>query len=171
MSLKDQLEKLKEAYVAAGLDNAKQLQPPVPPRLLRQMEKQMGQKLPPELRELYLIHGGQRYVPPGATGVFGPYRFFPVTIMVRDYLKFKERLSKEPAPSKFPPKSGQKGSFHTSLIPFAGWNTSDLCIDASGRVWEFEPDRGLSATIRFPSIAGLIKHLLNKVKAGEKPKL
>ena len=170
MSLKDQLEKLKQAYVAAGLDNAKQLQPPVSPRLLRQAEKQMGQKLPPELRELYLIHGGQRYVPPGSTGVFGTYRFVPVTIMVRDYLKFKERLLKEKG-SKFPPKPGEKGSFHPSLIPFAGWNTSDLCIDASGRVWEFEPNRGLSLTVRFPSITALVKDLLNKVKAGKKPKL
>ena len=170
MSLKDQLQKLKQAYVEAGLDNAKQLQPPVSTKLLRQAEKQMGQKLPADLRELYLIHGGQRYVPPGSTGVFGTYRFVPVTIMVRDYLKFKERLKKEKA-SKFPPKSGQKGSFHPSLIPFAGWNTSDLCIDGSGRIWEFEPERGLSETVRYPSMTALIKDLLSKVKAGKKAKL
>ena len=171
MSLKEQLEKLKQAYVAAGLNNAKQLQPPVPASLVRQMERQIGQKLPPELKELYFIHGGQRYFTPGITGVFGKHRLLPTTIIVRDYLLFTEQGLPDPLP-KFPPKAGDKGSFHPTLIPFAAWGARVLCIDnQAGRVWEFEPQRGLNPQVRYPSIEAVAKFLLRKVEAGEKATL
>lgn len=171
MDLAARLEKLKQAYAAAGTDCGKQLLPPVIPQSLARAEQRLGVVLPPSLRELYQIHGGQRYVPPGVTGLFGRHRLYTPAGMVRAYRMLLDCCLLDPLP-QFPPARGECGYFHPRLLPFAGWDAYDLCIDAqSGRVWEFEPHTGLSHGVRFPSIAAVVRRLLAQLKDGQEPAL
>ena len=76
---------------------------------------------------------------------------------------------RDPLP-QFPPSSDEQGYWVPQLIPFASFDAYDLCVDCkSGGVWEFISNRGL--LLHRPSIATVLREVLEAVRAGAEPSL
>jgi hypothetical protein len=160
---------LKQAYVSAGLDCGDCLLPPAEKTALDMLSQQLGLPVPPELREVYQVHGGQQYIEPGVSGLFGEHRLLTPAEVLDHHRMYCENCLLDPLPV-FPPLPDEWGYWVPQLIPFASWDAYDLCIDsASGEVWEFIPNSGL---IRHrPSIAAVLQEILAAVRSGAQPQL
>jgi hypothetical protein len=169
MSVADLIGEAKRVYAAAGLDCGEALLPPADEVAVNAIGESLALPLPPELHEVYRLHGGQEYVPPGVTGLFGMHRLLTPAQVIESHRKFSEYCLLDPLP-EFPPPANDWGYWVPQLIPFASWDAYNLCIDAeSGEVWEFIPNSGL---IRHrPSIAAVLRELIAAVRSGGEPQL
>ena len=68
------LGRLWRAYAAAGLDCGDGLRPPARDAAIRNLARRLGIPIPPSLRAVWRVHGGQRYISVGVTGLFGKHR-------------------------------------------------------------------------------------------------
>ncbi len=169
MTVASLLAQLKQAYAAAGLDCGDGLWPPANERGIRALSQELAMPLPPELQEVYRTHGGQDDIGPGVTGLFGEHRLLSPAEVLEHYRMFQENCLLDPLPA-FPPAPGEWGYWVPQLIPFASWDAYDLCVHSTtGEVWEFIPNTGL---IRHrPSIAAVLREVLEAVRSGGEPQL
>ncbi len=162
------LRRLHRAYEAAGFNCGDMLRPPARPEVVRNLARTLGIPVPPSLRAVWRVHGGQRYVPPGITGLFGKHRLLSPAEAAENYQMFCE--NNLDTSGVFPPPDGEVGYFHRQLLPFASWDVYNLCIDtASGAVWEFSPNYGTRGGTSRPSLRALVRELLELLAAGRKP--
>jgi hypothetical protein len=163
------IAELKEAYASAGLDCGDGLLPPADESAIDRIAQQLSMPVPLEIREVYRVHGGQEYISPGVTGLFGEHRFHTPDEVVEHHRMFSENCLLDPLPP-FPPPPDEWGYWVPQLIPFASWDAYDLCVHSeSGEVWEFIPNTGL---IRHrPSIAAVLREVLAAVRSGAEPQL
>jgi hypothetical protein len=159
----------KREYANAGLDCGDALLPPADKTALDTISERLGLPVPPELCEVYRVHGGQEYISPGVTGLFGEHRLHTLEEVVEHHRMFAKYCLLDPPPA-FPPAPDEWGYWVPQLIPFASWDANDLCIHAvTGEVWEFSPNCGL---IRHrPSIAAVLQEVLDAVRTGREPQL
>jgi cell wall assembly regulator SMI1 len=164
------LGRLQRAYKAAGLNCGNKLRAPARLEVVRNLGRLLDLPIPPSLRAVWRIHGGQGYVTPGTTGLFGSHRLHSPSETAENYQMFLEN-NLDPS-GKFPPADGKIGYFHPRLLPFASWDVYNLCIDtASGMVWEFSPNYGTRGGTSRPSLRGLVSELLALLAAGREPEL
>jgi cell wall assembly regulator SMI1 len=162
------LEELKHAYSEAGLDCGEGLLPPADKVALDLMVCQLGLPLPPEMRDVLLVHGGQKEIGAGVTGLFGAHRLKTPAEVAEHHQLYCETCLHDPLPA-FPPLPGQYCSWVPQLIPFADWNADELCIDSvSGEVWEFTPNQ---LHRHWQSITAVLEEILATVRSGEEPRL
>lgn len=170
MTVASLIAEAKEVYASAGLDCGDALLPPAEESAIDWLAGQLSMHVPPELREVYRIHGGQEYVPPGVTGLFGEHRLHtPAEVLDHHRLLCENCLIHNPFPT-FPPPENEWGYWVPQLIPFASWDAFDLCIHSeTGEVWEFIANTGL---IRHrPSVEAVLREVLTAVRAGGEPQL
>jgi hypothetical protein len=155
------IAELKQAYQDAGLDCANGLLPPAPKTDLDRLAHELSLALPAELLALYAVHGGQKDVTPGVKGLFGRHELHtPAQVVANHKINCDNFLGYEGA------------VWRPMLIPFASWDAYDLCVDSrSGEVWEFVVPGGGSLRCHRPSIAAVLRELLDAVRAGQEPKL
>jgi hypothetical protein len=169
MGVADLIEEAKRAYDAAGLDCGDALLPPADESAIQEIAGALSLPIPAELRDVYRVHGGQRYFEPGVSGLFGEHRLHSPAEVVEHHQMFADICLHDPLPA-FPPPADEWGYWVPQLIPFASWDAYDLCIHAeSGEVWEFIPNCGL---IRHrPSITAVLREVIAAVRAGGQPQL
>ena len=155
-SLASLIDELKRAYQDAGLDCADGLLLPAPKTELDWLAHELSLALPAELIALYAVHGGQKSAGAGVTGLFGRHQLLTperVIAIHQDHCEFWADWAD-----------------WSRLIPFAGWDKYDLCVDvSSGEVWEFAGTGGLDC--HRPSITAVLREMLEAVRAGEEPRL
>jgi hypothetical protein len=163
------LGRLRRAYAAAGLDCGDKLRPPAGQTAARDLARRLGIPVPPSLRAVWRVHGGQGYVSPGVTGLFGKHRLHSPAEAAKSYRLF-QKYNFDPS-EVFPPPDGKIGHFfHPRLLPFASWDKYNLCVDtASGAVWEFSPNYGTPGGTCRPSLRALVEELLALLAAGRAP--
>ena len=143
MAIKSLIAEAKQAYAAAGLDCGDGLLPPAREEDIAAIAAALALPVPAELHDLYRVHGGQKYIEPGVTGLFGQHRLHTPDEVVEHHQMFSDCCLRDPLPT-FPPPANEWGYWIPQLIPFASWDAYDLCVHAeSGEVWEFIPNAGL----------------------------
>jgi hypothetical protein len=163
------IEEAMRSYSAAGLDCGDGLLPPARKSDIDGISRALSLAVPDELREVYEVHGGQEYIEPGVTGLFGEHRLLTPDEVIEHHQMFMENCLLDPPPG-FPPPAGEWGYWVPQLIPFASWDAYDLCVHAeTGEVWEFIPNVGL--TRHLPSIAAVLRDVIEAVRAGREPQL
>jgi cell wall assembly regulator SMI1 len=168
MRMTSLLERLKNAYAAAGLDCGDALMPPARVETVANLGRRLGIRIPPQLQAVWRVHGGQRYVSPGITGLFGDHRLHSPSALLKNYRMFCE-YNIDPS-GVFPPPAGEVVYFHPRLLPFASWDIYNLCIDSkSGEVWQFSPNYGICGGTSRDSIASVVQELLVLLQAGRDP--
>lgn len=169
MTVASLIEEAKQVYAAAGLNCGHALLPPADEADVAAITAALAMPVPPELRKVYRVHGGQQYVRPGVTGLFGQHRLRTPAEAVAHHRMFTEYCLLGPLP-EFPPAADEWGYWVPQLLPFASWDAYELCIHTeTGEVWEFIPDCGL---IRHrPSIAAVLQEVIDAVRAGREPEL
>ena len=169
MEIRRFIDEAKGVYTAAGLSCADGLLAPASDAEISAMASALSLTIPPELWQVYRVHGGQEYVPPGITGLFGEHRLYRPAEAIAQHRMLAENCFFEPRPV-FPPPDDEWGYWVPELIPFASWDAYDLCIhSATGEVWEFIPSTGL---IRHrPSIVAVLREIIANVRVGRDAKL
>jgi hypothetical protein len=164
------LERLKQAYTAAGLDCGAGLMPPARAATLANLGQRLGVVIPEELMAVWRVHGGQLCNGPGVTGLFGQHGLHSPTELAKNYRMFCT-YNIDPS-GEFPPPTGKVVYFHPRLLPFASWDVYNLCIDSeTGEVWQFSPNFGLRGGTSRASIAAVVQELLTLLEAGDEPEL
>jgi hypothetical protein len=156
------------AYTAAGLDCGRELLPPADDRSVRSVEEALSVPVPPELRELWSIHGGQGYFGAGTRGLFGYHRLHAPAEVPKKHRQIWDYAVLDV------PKWGRKPILGEppvpEQLPFASWDQYTLLIyPADGTVWEFSPNMGLR--LRRPSITAVLRELLGLVQSGAELRL
>ena len=167
--MKTLIAEAKLVYAVAGLDCGDALLPPADQAEVDGISVALSLALPAELRELFRVHGGQRYVSPGVTGLFGEHRLHTPAEVIELHRMFAKYSLLDPLPV-FPPSANDWGHWIPDLIPFASWDANYLCVHATtGQVWEFGTNTGL---IRHrPSIAAVLREVIAAVRAGGEPQM
>lgn len=169
MDIADLIAEAKRVYAAARLDCGDGLLPPSGKAAVDAIEHALSVTVPPELCELYRLHGGQRYRSPGVSGLFGEHRLLSPDEAIDHHRIYSQTCLLDPRPA-FPPAEGEAGYWVPELIPFASWDAYDLCIHARRTdVWEFLPSSGLIR--HFPNIATVLQTAISAVAAGQEPTL
>lgn len=159
----------KRVYAEAGLDCGDALLPPAEEAAIDGIAAALALPVPAELRAVLRVHGGQEYVPPSVTGLFGEHRLHTPAEIVQHHQMFAENCLLDPLPA-FPPAPDDWGYWVPELIPFASWDAYDLCIHAAtGEVWEFIPNTGLIR--QRPSIAAVLREVIAAIRSGGPPQL
>lgn len=169
MALAKLIEEAKQVYHVADLDCGDALLPPLERGEVDSLAKALALPVPSELCEVYAVHGGQNYFPPGTAGLFGQHRLHTPAEVVEHFRMFNDNCLLDPLPP-FPPPADEWGYWVPHLIPFASWDAYDLCLHAfTGDVWEFIPNTGL---IRHrPTIAAVVQEVIEAVRSGGAPQL
>jgi hypothetical protein len=153
------LAELKQAYHEAGLDCGDHLLPPAPKTELDRLAHELGLPLPPELVEVYAVHGGQEYFRSGTTGLFGWHRLYAPDPVLRTHQMYVEIIN----------GMHNNDTWDPLLIPFAGWDAYDLCIHSrSGGVYEFTANSGCSLRRVAPGIEAALRELIGAVRKGDR---
>ncbi len=161
--MRELVAELIRAYAAAGLECGRELLPPADDRAVRSVEEALSVPVPVELRELWSIHGGQRYFGAGTRGLFGRHRLHAPAEVPKKHRELWANAVLDMPKSGRPPQLGEPPV--TEQIPFASWDQFTLLIDPpDGTVWEFSPSMGLR--LRRPSIAAVLRELLGLVQSG-----
>lgn len=159
----------KRVYTEAGLDCGDALLPPASAAAVEAIAVALSISIPSELLAVFRIHGGQEYVSPGVTGLFGQHRLHTPSEVIEHHQMFAENCLLNPLPA-FPPTVGDWGHWVPELVPFASWDAYDLCVHSvTGEVWEFIPNTGLIRQL--PSIAAVLREIIATVLAGGSPQL
>lgn len=169
--MKSLIAEAKQVYEEAGLDCAAGLLPPAGAAAIERISSDLSLPVPDELRAVYAVHGGQDYIPPGVTGLFGEHRLHSPAEVVELHKTYVENyLAAFDSTPAFPPAADDPGHWVPELIPFGSWDAYSLCIHATtGEVWEFLPSSGL---IRHrPGIAAVLQEIIAAVRAGDEPQL
>jgi hypothetical protein len=163
------IDEAKRAYAAAALTCGDGLLAPAADAEVNAITKALSLPVPRELRQVYQVHGGQQYIAPGVTGLFGEHRLHSPAEVVVKHCMFMDTCVLGPL-AAFPPQQDDWGYWVPQLLPFASWDAYDLCIDAaSGEVWEFIPNTGL---IRHrASVSAVLREVIVEVRAGREPQL
>ena len=165
MPLSELIEKLCRAYKVAGLKCGDKLLPPANMDEIDELGRTLELKIPPELRELYSIHGGQEYFGAGTLGLFGKHRLHAPSEGIEHHSIYTECFD---APLLSLEDINTEENWAPQLIPFASWDKYDLCIDSvSGSVWEFSPNDGVLRVA--DSIEQVLKKLIVQIERGEEP--
>jgi SMI1 / KNR4 family (SUKH-1) len=166
--VRELVAELIRAYAAAGLECGRELLPPADDHAIRSVEEALSVPVPPELRELWLIHGGQRYFGAGTKGLFGRHRLHaPAEVPEKHRLLWDNAVLDVPKWGR-QPEVGEPPV--PEQIPFASWDWYTLLIyPADGTVWEFSPNMGLR--LRRPSITAVLRELLGLVQSGAELRL
>ena len=169
MTIRRLIEEAKREYTAAGLTCGDGLLAPAAKPEVDAIAEALSLPVPRELRQVYAVHGGQQYVSPGVTGLFGEHRLHSPAEVVAKHRMFTDNCLPDPLPV-FPPRADDWGYWVPELIPFASWDAFDLCIHSgSGEVWEFIPNTGLIR--QRPTIAAVLREVVDEVRAGREAKL
>ncbi len=169
MTMASLIEEAKQVYTAAGLDCGLALLPPVEASAIDALAEALALPVPPELWDLFRVHGGQGYLEPGVTGLFGAHRLLTPAEVLEHHRMFCDNCPLDPPPA-FSPEPNDWGYWSPQLIPFASWDAYDLCIHSeSGEVWEFIPNTGLIQ--HRPSIAYVLEEVIAEVRAGREAQL
>lgn len=172
-TIAENLELLVLQYPARGLNNGDGMLPPSERGELAETERQLGFALPESLRTMYSLFGGQEYISPGVTGLFGNHRLFSPPEIVKEYQMYLEtRQCVDDEFSSFDSLQRENsGWWHPALIPFASWDDYSLvmCRDTQ-RIWEFEPYQGLSVRC-FENLGQLLEAALDAATSMEEPSL
>jgi len=164
MTIFELIDEAKRLYSAAGVSCGAGLLPPAADAEVDAIAEALSLPVPPELREVYRVHGGQQYVSPGVTGLFGEHRLHTPAEVVEHHRVFADNCLLDPLPT-FPPREEDWGYWVPELIPFASWDAFDLCLHCErGDVWEFIPNTGLIR--QRPSIAAVLREVIDEVRAG-----
>lgn len=169
--MKSLIVKAKQVYDDAGLDCGHGLLPPAEANAIERISLDLSLPVPGELHAVYAVHGGQEYIPPGITGLFGEHRLLTPAEVVEHHKIYAEYyLAAFDSVPGFPPSADDRGFWVPELIPFASWDAYSLCIHATtGEVWEFLTSSGL---IRHrPSIAAVLEEVIVAVLAGNEAQL
>ena len=169
MNIATLIEEAKQVYAAAGLDCGDALLAPADDGAVTAIGATLACPVPPELCEIYKVHGGQQYVSPGVTLLFGEHRLHTPTEVIKHHRIFADNCLLDPLPV-FPPPANEWGYWVPELVPFASWDAYDLCVHTkTGEVWEFTPATGL---IRHrPNIAAVLREIIDIVRASGNPQL
>lgn len=162
----------KAAYEKAGLNCGHGLLPPAAKDAVEQMALELSLPIPDELRAVYDVHGGQEYIPPGITGLFGEHRLHSPSEVVEHHKIYVENylIAFDPPPTFPPLAADDPGYWVPELIPFASWDAYELCIHAvTGEVWEFLPSSGLIR--QRASIATVLEEVIAALRTGNEPQL
>lgn len=156
----------KQVYELAGLDCGHGLLPPASEDKIASIATRLSLPVPEELRAVYQVHGGQNYIDPGVTGLFGEHRLHtPDELVEHQQMHVENYLTAFDPPPVYPPAAGQSAEWVPELLPFASWDAYELCIHAhTGEVWEFLPIEGL--TRRRDNIAAVLSEVIVAVRAG-----
>lgn len=158
-------------YEAAGLTCAQKLLPPADDNSIDAIGAALSLPVPQELRELFHVFGGQEYIIPGITGLFGSHRLHSPAEVVEKHGEFTASFVSTgllDSLSAFPPDGRERGYWVPELLPFASWDAYDLCVHARcGDVWEFNPGTGLLGP--WPSISAVLEEVLAVLAATGKP--
>ncbi|CAM5775960.1 SMI1/KNR4 family protein [Mesorhizobium amorphae] len=169
--MKSLIAEAKRVYEQAGLDCGHGLLPPAEPAAVERISSDLSLRVPDELRAVFATHGGQDYIPPGITGLFGEHRLHSPAEVVEYHTTYVDNyLAAFDSIPAFPPSTDDPGRWVPDLIPFASWDAYSLCIHATREdVWEFLPSSGL---IRHrPSIASVLEEIIESVRAGNEAQL
>ena len=167
------LHELVGQYQARGLNNGGGLLPPADTSSISKTEQMLGFSLPESLRMVYGVFGGQEYIAPGITGVFGSHRLHSPSEAAATYDMF-QKAEKFPG-NDFPPEDSLPGPdwsrWHPALIPFASWDAYNLVICRhTNRIYEFEPYSGLSER-KFETMQSLLAAVLEAARTSAEPSL
>ena len=169
MAIRGLIEEAKTVYAAAGLSCGTGLLAPAADTDVDAIAEALSLPVPVELREVYRVHGGQQYVSPGTTGLFGEHRLHSPDELVAKHAMFMEYCLLDSI-AAFPPQEDDWGYWVPELLPFASWDAYYLCIHAeSGEVWEFIPNTGLIR--QRPGIAAVLQEVIAEVRAGREARL
>jgi len=169
----NKLRLLVETYRARGLPHGDGMLPPADPLAIDLAEKSLGCQFPPSLRLAYATFGGQDYLSPGVTGIFGRHRLLSPTEAAKDHQMYEETVwpsGIEPPPPGCLP--GENWNYwHPALIPFASWDAYNLVMcHHTHRIWEYEPYSGLSTRL-FPNLDALLGAALLIAEQSDEPAL
>lgn len=169
MSIAEAIHEAKSVFAAAKLDCGDALLPPANDSSIDKIATDLSLSVPKELRNLYRIHGGQEYVSPGNSGLFGLYRLLTPAEIISEYLMITETSGDDPI--MFEWKSEDEPPYwDKELLPFALWDATSLCIHSRlGDVWQFRPYGGL--TTHWPNLESVLREVIDgvHVAAAEKP--
>lgn len=168
MGLAEIIEEAKTVYAAAGLNCGDGLLAPAEEHAIDAIAAKLALPVPEELRNLYRTHGGQDYISPGITGLFGSHRLLTPSQLVEQQLMISGNCDDYYPEANLPRPEYEWPYWDYRLLPFASWDAYDLCIHAdSGNVWEFEPYSGLMR--RWPNIEAVLSEAVAAVRAGKHP--
>ncbi|MFT4000875.1 MAG: SMI1/KNR4 family protein [Rhizobium sp.] len=104
MLMESLIAEAKRVYDAAGLNCGHRLLPPVSKDAIDQIALELSLPIPDELRAVYAVHGGQQYIPPGVTGLFGEHRLHSPAEVIENHKIHAENyyIVFDPPPT-FPP--------------------------------------------------------------------
>jgi len=165
------LHELVSQYRQRGLNNGEGLLPPADTASILKAEQTLGFALPESLRSVYAVFGGQEYIAPGITGIFGSHRLHSPSEITAAYDMFQKP---EQFPGNdFPPEDSRPGRdwsrWHPALIPFGSWDAYHLAICRhTNRIYEFEPYSGLSER-KFETMLTLLEAILEAARTSAEP--
>lgn len=166
------LHDLVAQYQARALNNGEGLLPPAHAPSISKTEQMLGFSLPESLRMVYAVFGGQEYIAPGITGIFGSHRLHSPSEIAENYDIFQE-AERFPGNDLPPPSNSLPGQdwprWHPALIPFASWDAYHLVMCRhTHRIYEFEPYTGLSER-KFETMHTLLETILEAARTSPEP--
>ncbi len=170
MTIRTLLSELQSAYVDNGYTHNAGLLPPATKTEIDAITTALKFPVPKQLREVLKIHGGQRSLSKGGTeGLFGSHRLHTPAQVIRNHKMFFEHCLLDPVPD-YPPAKGEQGYWVPELLPFASWDSYNLCVHCiTGDVWDFDPHRGLMRPRK--NIAAVLSEFLEALRAGKEPEM
>src|SRR4051794_30177916 len=99
MEMASIIEEAKRVYADAGLDCGHGLLPPADEAVVDVFGRELSLLVPSELRELYRVHGGQEYISPGVTGLFGQHRLHTPAEVIEHHRMFTDNCLFDPPPA------------------------------------------------------------------------
>src|SRR4029078_5914342 len=127
MTIRRLIEEAKRVYSAAGLTCGAGVLPPAANAEVDAIDKALSLAVPRELRQVSRVHGGQQYVSPGVTGLFGEHRLHSPAELVATHRMFVDNCLLDTL-AAFPPPPDEWGYWVPQLLPFASWDAYALCI-------------------------------------------
>jgi len=81
---------LKAAYAKASLNCGDGLLAPTSEEAIRQLELHLEIPIPVELKAVLRVHGGQDYIAPGITGLFGEHKLHSPQEIIEHYKMYSD---------------------------------------------------------------------------------
>ena len=163
----EKLKQLIKLYKTLKLENSDELLQGVTPQQINVLEESLGITLHESLKKLLSIYGGQDELDCGIIGLFGQHRLFSKDEIISSYKNNYMYIWEEGDYNEADEPGKNHFHWHPNLIPFAGWDSYELVMCyKTGKIWEFEPYRGLSSKT-FQSLEELFEKLSKKLLNGQ----